>query len=138
MQFIINIDVPDARRAAAFYESAFGLRTSRLLFEGTVAELAGGPAPIYLLQKEPGSPAFRGAGERRRFDRHWTPVHLDVIVDAIEPALERALRAGATLEGKVQDFAWGRLAVLGDPFGNGICLLQWRGRGYDEVRDQDG
>ena len=24
---------------------------------------------------------------------------------------------------------------LRDPFGHGLCLLQWRGRGYDEVAD---
>ncbi len=26
-----------------------------------------------------------------------------------------------------------RLAILADPFGNGFCLLEFRGRGYDEL-----
>jgi len=25
------------------------------------------------------------------------------------------------------------MAVLSDPFGNGLCLLQLEGRGYDEI-----
>jgi hypothetical protein len=33
----------------------------------------------------------------------------------------------------VQTHAWGRIALLADPFGNGFCLLQFTGRGYDEI-----
>jgi len=28
---------------------------------------------------------------------------------------------------------WGRMASLADPFGHGIDLLEFRGRGYDEI-----
>ena len=41
----------------------------------------------------------------------------------------RALR----LEQQVRERPWGRLAVLADPFGHGFCLLEFRGRGYDEM-----
>lgn len=132
-QFVVNIDVPDAGAAAAFYEAAFGLRRARMLFEGTVAELTGASVPIYLLTKEPGSPPSAGSKQRRDYGRHWTPVHMDFVVDNLEPALERALAAGAKLEGDVESFVWGRQAVLCDPFGNGVCLVQWLGRGYGEV-----
>jgi predicted enzyme related to lactoylglutathione lyase len=37
------------------------------------------------------------------------------------------------VESEVQTHAWGRLALLADPFGNGFCLLQFTGRGYDEI-----
>ena len=47
--------------------------------------------------------------------------------------IEKASVAGARLEGEVQSFVWGRLATLSDPFGNGLCFVQWRGRGYGEV-----
>ena len=47
----------------------------------------------------------------------------------------RAQAAGATLEQGPQTKKWGRLAVLADPFGNGFCLLEFRGRGYDEMLD---
>jgi lactoylglutathione lyase len=28
---------------------------------------------------------------------------------------------------------WGRIAQLADPFGHGLCLIQFLGRGYDEI-----
>jgi hypothetical protein len=33
----------------------------------------------------------------------------------------------------VTEHAYGRLALLADPFGNGFCLLEFSGRGYDEI-----
>ena len=133
--FVVNIDVPDLERAIAFYDRGMGLTLARRLFGGTVAEMTGAPSTIYLLQKDPGSPASAGTALRRDYARHWTPVHLDFIVERIEPALERALRAGAKLEGAIEDFDWGRQAVMSDPFGNGVCFIQWRGRGYGEAED---
>lgn len=60
-------------------------------------------------------------------------VHLDFVVAAIEPAITRALAAGATLEHPVKQEPHGRLALLRDPFGHGFCLLQLQRRGYDEL-----
>jgi lactoylglutathione lyase len=28
---------------------------------------------------------------------------------------------------------WGRMANLADPFGHGLCLVEFRGRGYGEI-----
>jgi predicted enzyme related to lactoylglutathione lyase len=127
--------VPDLERAIAFYGRGMGLALSRTLFEGTVAEMTGAPSTIYLLQKDAGSPPSSGSKQSRDYARHWTPVHLDFVVDEIEPALERALAAGAKLEGAVETFDWGRQAVMSDPFGNGVCLIQWLNGGYDAVED---
>jgi predicted enzyme related to lactoylglutathione lyase len=33
----------------------------------------------------------------------------------------------------VQEKQWGRLALMSDPFGNGFCLLQLQGAGYDAL-----
>ena len=89
---------------------------------------------LYLLQKAEGS---TGAGESlRRYDRHWTPVHLDVVVDNLEGAFSRALAAGARAETKIRTEAWGKIVVLADPFGHGLCLIEFLGRGYDEVAEQ--
>jgi lactoylglutathione lyase len=77
-----------------------------------------------------------GAGEdRRRYRRHWSPVHLDVVVDDLEAALARALAAGARAEGEIRTAAWGRIVTLADPFGHGLCLIQFLGRGYDEIAE---
>jgi predicted enzyme related to lactoylglutathione lyase len=73
------------------------------------------------------------AKQKRDYKRHWTPVHLDFVVRDIRAAVERALAAGATLEVNVKAHAYGELAMLADPWGNGFCLLQFTGRGYDEI-----
>ena len=130
MKQLINIDVPDLAAAEAFYSEAFGLHAGRRL-GSEVLEMLGGTAPIYLLQKAPNS---IGAGNGMRdYQRHWMPVHLDIVVDDLEPVLERALAAGATQEGDIREAAWGRIVQLADPFGHGWCLLQFLGSGYDEL-----
>ena len=50
-------------------------------------------------------------------------------------ALATALGAGATLNGKINMYQWGKFAALRDPFGHGVCLLQFLGEGYDLVED---
>ena len=90
-------------------------------------------AAIYLLEREPGTRPFQGAESERGYDRHWTPVHLDLVVTHIDAAVPRAVAGGATLEGEVEDRVWGRLARMSDPFGNGFCFVEFRGKGYDEI-----
>ena len=130
MTLLVNIDVPDLARAIVFYTEAFGLAVGRRLGAGAV-ELTGWPAPLYLLEKAAGS--IGAASTRRTYDRHWTPVHLDIVVDDIEAALARALAAGARAETEIRTEGWGKIVVLADPFGHGICLIQFLGRGYDEI-----
>ncbi|WP_454055943.1 VOC family protein [Cupriavidus sp. Marseille-Q8015] len=130
MELLINIDVDDLARAVDFYTRALGLQPGRRLFDGTVAEMLGACAPIYLLAKAPGSLASARADARRSYARHWTPVHLDLVVADLDAAIERALVAGAEIEDWPQIFDWGRQARLSDPFGHGLCLIEWRGQGY--------
>lgn len=132
MQLLVNIDVDDVPRAEAFYTAAFGLRPTRR-FGADGVELQGASAPIYLLKKAAGSKATPASDATRDYSRHWTPVHLDIVVDDVDAAVERALAAGATLEQPARTASWGRIALLADPFGHGFCLLQFLGRGYDEV-----
>jgi len=133
VETLINIDVPDLEAAIEFYQLATELRLGRRLFEGTVAELTGASVRVLLLQKETGSSPVPGVSLSRDYRRHWTPVHLDFVVPELEVATERAVAAGARLEGPIQSFVWGRQACLSDPFGHGFCLLQWHGGGYDGV-----
>jgi predicted enzyme related to lactoylglutathione lyase len=130
MDLLINIDVPDVAAAERFYTQAFGLTATRRFGAGGV-ELSGWPAPVYLLEKAAGT---IGAGDDlRRYQRHWSPVHLDVVVDDIEAAVRQAIAAGAVAESEIRKAAWGRIVMLADPFGHGICLVQFHGRGYDEI-----
>jgi len=131
MKLLVNIDVPDVRKAEAFYTGAFGLTVARR-FGDDFVELLGFESPLYLLRKDAGS---IGTGQSMRgYDRHWTPVHCDVVVDDLDSALARALAAGATQETSIRQADWGRIVTLADPFGHGWCLLQFLGRGYDEIR----
>ena len=129
---LVNIDVDDLDRAIAFYTAAFELRVGRRFGRDGV-ELLSTEVPIYLLVKRAGTPPFAGAATTRDYQRHWTPVHLDFAVPDLEAVERRALAAGATREGTVETHAWGRIAYFGDPFGHGFCLLEFSGRGYDEI-----
>lgn len=138
MRLLVNIDVPDLAAAEAFYSAAFGLRRGRA-FGIDALELVGAEVPIYLLHKLAGTRAPGDGSDgvaMRDYRRHWTPVHVDVVVDDFDEALIRAVAAGAIQEGAVREAGWGRIVQLADPFGHGWCLLQFLGRGYDEIATQ--
>ena len=130
MNLLVNIDVEDLDRGTRFYCDALGLRVGRR-FHGAV-ELLGLNALIYLLEKRYGTPPFAG-GATRDYSRHWTPVHLDFEVTDLPGAVARAVAAGAALEQDIESKSWGRIAMFSDPFGNGFCLIEFNGRGYDEI-----
>jgi predicted enzyme related to lactoylglutathione lyase len=143
IELLVNVDVPDLEAATKFYTEAFGFRVGRRLGTGAI-ELLGAAVPLYLLVKAAGTRATEaatgrggsgaaGAGAQRSYERHWTPVHIDLAVADVAAARARALAAGATAEGEISEHAWGRMALLADPFGHGVCLLQWTGRGYDAI-----
>lgn len=132
MRILVNIDVPDLEHAIDFYQRAFGL-TLRRRIGPTVAEMAGAEAPIYLLEKAAGTPAAGATRQPRDYARHWTPVHLDVVVEDADRAVAQAVAAGARLEDPAVSHNWGRIAHLSDPYGHGICILQFLSRGYDEL-----
>lgn len=132
MQILVNIDVDDLDKAAAFYCAAFGLTVGRHLGD-SVTEILGASSAIYLLAKPEGSRPSSFSAEKRHYQRHWTPVHLDFVVPDIEAAFAQAIAAGATVEQAIQTHDWGRLALLADPFGHGLCLVQFLNQGYDEI-----
>jgi predicted enzyme related to lactoylglutathione lyase len=132
MNLLLNIDVPDVETGVRFYTSAFDLKVGRR-FGADFVELLGWPAPVYLLRKEAGT--VGAGGDLRHYGRHWTPVHADIVVDDVDAAVERAVGAGAKLEAPAKDAAYGRIAMLADPFGHGFCLLQFSRQGYDALLD---
>lgn len=129
----VCIDVPDVEAGIAFYAQGLGLRVGRRFAEQWV-ELLGAAVPIDLLGRAAGTATNpETVAPRRAYRRHWTPVHLDFEVPDLDAAVERARAAGATVEGETGSYAWGRITRLADPFGHGFCLLEFRGRGYDEL-----
>ena len=91
MNLLVNIDVEDLDKATRFYCDGLGLTVGRR-FDGWV-ELIGAAAPIYLLPKASGTPISPVAKQKRDYRRHWTPVHLDFVVQEIRPAVKRAQAA---------------------------------------------
>lgn len=131
-KLLINIDVPDLNEAVEFYQQALSLRIGRRLGEGAV-ELLGLPSPVYLLQKDAGSFPFIDATQVRSYERHWCPVHLDFVVDDIYEARKNLISAGAKEESPIEIKKWGKIAMFQDPFGHGLCVIEFVGKGYDEI-----
>lgn len=130
MDLLLNIDVPDVGVAERFYVTVFGLTVGRRFGEGFV-ELLGWPAKLYLLRKAAGT---TGAGaDARRYGRHWTPVHADIVVDDLDTVAARAVSAGAILEQPARSTPYGRIAMFADPFGHGFCLIEFNADGYDAL-----
>jgi catechol 2,3-dioxygenase-like lactoylglutathione lyase family enzyme len=135
MELRICIDVGDMDKGIAFYCGALGLRVGRRLRSDWV-ELLGAGSRVDLLAEAPGSqPLGKDHPQRRDYARHWTPVHLDFVVTQIDDTVKKLVAAGATLERPIIERRWGRMANLADPFGHGIDLLEFKGRGYDEMLD---
>ncbi len=97
MEILINIDVAHLEQAIEFYQKAVNLRLGRRLFGNTVVEMIGASSPIYLMAKEPGTSPSNYTSQVREYRRHWTPIHLDFVVQALKAAVEKATAAGATL-----------------------------------------
>lgn len=131
MRILVNIDVPELDRAIEFYSAALGLKHSRTL-DKDVAELTGASSTIYLLQKTSGSNVARTLSEARCYSRHWTPVHIDFVVDDIEETTIRALRAGAIRESECVEWSGSKCITFSDPFGHGFCLIEFTGETYNE------
>lgn len=129
MKMLINIDVPDITQAAAFYQQALGLVLVRQL-DDDVAELAGGPCPIFLLQKNADSTVSSQARATRDYARHWTPVHLDFVVEDLVEATQRAESAGAMRESDCIAWRGSECVTFSDPFGHGFCLIHFHQETY--------
>jgi predicted enzyme related to lactoylglutathione lyase len=128
----VYIEIDDLERGIGFYVDGVGLSIARRLTPRWV-ELAGAQVPIHLLARP--EPEFE-TGEhvlRKDFGRHWTPIHLDFVVDDLDAAVERAVRAGATLERRVDHPGFWRLAALADPFGHGFDLIEHPEAGYSRL-----
>jgi predicted enzyme related to lactoylglutathione lyase len=117
MEFHICIDVDDVDRAVEFYGRGLGLTVVE--HHPDWAQVKLGEQTFWIMQ----SPAGSRGQILRDYRRHWTPVHLDFVVDDIEDAVKRAVDAGGKLEGEIQRGPKGGLANLVDPSGNGVDLV---------------
>lgn len=133
MEIRVCIDVDDLERGIAFYVQGLGLRQGRRLGNDWVELLGAGSAIDLLFNPAGTAPLGEGHPQRRSYTRHWTPVHLDFVVTGIDEAAEKLVALGAKLEQPILERRWGRMANMADPFGHGFDLLEFKGRGYDEL-----
>ena len=119
----VSIDVPNIADAVRFYASAFGFSKCSTPAPGVVV-LRAGDAEICLLERRAGTQASSHSHDTRRYERHWTPVHLDIHVDDLAAALAKAVDAGAIREQVFESPEHPSVAFCADPFGHGFCLIE--------------
>jgi catechol 2,3-dioxygenase-like lactoylglutathione lyase family enzyme len=122
MKYSVSIDVPRLDEGLRFYRDALGL-TEVARPVATYDILKCGNSQIGLIEKSAGTKPAKGADDVRRYDRHWTPVHIDFHVDDFDAFLAKAVEAGAKCEQKFAGGARPPIAFCSDPFGNGFCVV---------------
>ena len=123
----VSVDVPSIEDGLRFYGAAFGFAMASEPYPG-VAVIRRGEAQLLLLAKASGSVPSPHSSDRRHYDRHWTPVHIDFHVADFHAALSRALSAGAKQEQLFETPGRPVVAFCSDPFGHGFCLIEKRMR----------
>jgi len=93
----VSIDVPSLAEGIACYSGAVGFM-KKAQPPPTVAVLHGLDMKLCLLEKPAASKPVPKSEDQRKFERHWTPVHLDFHVDNLGAALERVEALGAKRE----------------------------------------
>ena len=122
MKYSVSIDVPKLEEGLRFYRDALGLtEVARPI--PTYAVLKCGEAEIGIMEKSAGTKPAKGSDDARRYERHWTPVHIDFHVDDVDAVLARALNAGAICEQKFEIPGRPPIAFCSDPFGHGFCIV---------------
>ncbi|QDO96755.1 VOC family protein [Ferrovibrio terrae] len=126
------IEVTTAEDGIAFYCDGLGLKLKRQYSQRWI-ELAGANTPVFLLASRTPTADLGDRMVERNYDRHWTPVHLDFVVDDLDTVLARLLERGGRLDRPVKSRDYGRIANMADPFGNGFDLIEFSGSGYENL-----
>ena len=122
MRYSVTIDVPNLDEGLRFYRDALGLtEVARPI--PIYAILKCGDAQIGLMEKSAESKPAKGSNDTRRYERHWTPVHIDFHVDDFDAVLSRVIKAGAICEQKFDIPGRPPTAFCSDPFGNGFDII---------------
>ena len=114
MWWAVTIDGNDPDRLATFWSALLG-----------TAIVEPGPDRPGWRRLQP----FGAAGPRLNFQPVDEPkvgkarLHLDVLVDDIDAAVERIVALGGADTGTREELPRGRIAVMRDPGGNEFCVL---------------
>ncbi len=122
MRVTVSIDVPSIEAGVKFFGDVFGFAETSRPHPG-YAVLTAGEATIGLLAKAAGTSPAKGSDDVRKYERHWTPVHIDFRVVDFEATLDKALAAGAQSEQIHRVAGYPPVAFCSDPFGHGFCIV---------------
>ncbi|MFW7379782.1 MAG: VOC family protein [Oligoflexus sp.] len=98
----ISIDVPNLDAGLKFYYQMFGFLETARPFP-TMAILDANNVTVCMHEKASGSKSSSGSTDQRRYERHWTPVHLDLHVVDFDTALSKLRREGGTIENEFRN-----------------------------------
>ena len=118
----VSIDVPDLAQGLRFYGEVFGFSEIARPFP-TMAILDANNVTVCMHEKSAGSRSSSGGTELRHYERHWTPVHLDLHVEDFDAALARVRQEGGSIESEFRSQGPKPAAFCADPFGNGFCVI---------------
>lgn len=117
----VSIDVPELEAGLRFYGDVFGFVETGRPF-ATMAILDANNVTVCMHAKETGSKSSKG-GTKRSYERHWTPVHLDLHVHDFDAVLDKVREAGGAIENEFRNQGPRPVAFCSDPFGNGFCVI---------------
>lgn len=118
----VSVDVPSLADKVWLYTNAFGFSKIAELVPG-VAELRAETSEIFLLEKGPGSILSVYTEEKRHYQHHWMPVHMDFLVDDLNLALAKALEASAKQEQRFENPEHSSVTMCSDLFGHVFCVI---------------
>jgi predicted enzyme related to lactoylglutathione lyase len=123
----VSIDVPKLDNGVRFYGEVFGFVEKSRPFPA-MAILDASNVTICMHEKASASRSSPASEEKRHYERHWTPVHIDIHVEDFDVVLEKVRAAGGTVEMEFRDQRPMPAGFCADPFGNGFCVIgePWR------------
>jgi len=118
----VCIDVLEMKKAILFYTKALGFELVHK--KGQYTELLTDGLTIYLSENKAGTNPLINGKATRNYERHWTPIHLDVHVSDLDKCVALVVELGGVKEDE-KNGDWGSAAFCADPFGNGFCVMQY-------------
>ena len=118
----VSIDVPELEAGLRFYGEVFGFVETARPFP-TMAILDANNVSVCMHAKAADSKSSSRGSELRRYERHWTPVHLDLHVEDFDAVLDKVRAQGGAIENEFRTQGPKPAAFCCDPFGNGFCVI---------------
>lgn len=118
----VSIDVPSLEEGLRFYTRVFGFVEKARPFP-TMAILNGNNVTVCMHEKVAGTKPSPGSSDERRYERHWTPVHLDLHVRDFDATLAKVREERGAIEAELRTQGPKPVAFCADPFGSGFCVI---------------